>query len=144
MISNLVLRARGKNYNWMYLCIVELISIPAMSDEPERIFHSAKLLISDCYFGWLSDFLIGLIGSLYLEGQRPVYVQSPICVRVCSIDLRRITLLLMHILIQPPSSYKSSFSYKASDGAETHDPSTHATVTYASAWQMMSYKHLNA
>jgi hypothetical protein len=34
----------------------------------------------------------------------------------------------MHILIQPPSSYKSSFSYKTSDGAETHDPSTHATV----------------
>jgi len=27
----------------------------------------------------------------------------------------------MHILIQPPSSYKSSFSYKTSDGAETHD-----------------------
>jgi hypothetical protein len=80
-----------------------------------------------CYFGWFGDFLIELIGSLYLEGQRPVYVQSPICVRVCSIDLRRITLVLMHILIQPPSSYKSSFSYKASDGAETHDPSTHAT-----------------
>jgi hypothetical protein len=42
--------------------------------------------------------------------------------------LRRITLVLMHILIQPPSSYKSSFSYKTSDSAETHDPSTHATV----------------
>jgi hypothetical protein len=71
--------------------------------------------------------LLWLVDSLYLEGQRPVYVQSPICVRVCSIDLRRITLVLMHILIQPPSSYKSSFSYKTSDGAETHDPSTHAT-----------------
>ena len=33
----------------------------------------------------------------------------------------------MHILIQPPSSYKSSLSYKTSDGAETHDSSTHAT-----------------
>ena len=43
-------------------------------------------------------------------------------------DMRRITLVLMHILIQPPSSYKSSFSYKTSDGAETHDPSIHATV----------------
>jgi len=42
-------------------------------------------------------------------------------------NMRRITLVLMHILIQPPSSYKSSFSYKISDGAETHDPSTHAT-----------------
>jgi len=42
-------------------------------------------------------------------------------------DMRRITLVLMHILIQPPSSYKSSFSYKTSDDAETHDPSTHAT-----------------
>jgi len=37
-------------------------------------------------------------------------------------DMRRITLILMHILIQPPSSYKSSFSYKTSDDAETHDP----------------------
>jgi hypothetical protein len=26
---------------------VELMSIPAMSDEPERVFSSAKLLISD-------------------------------------------------------------------------------------------------
>jgi hypothetical protein len=42
-------------------------------------------------------------------------------------DMRRITLALMHILIQPPSSYKSSFSYKTSDDAETHDPSAHAT-----------------
>jgi hypothetical protein len=42
-------------------------------------------------------------------------------------SMRRITLVLMHILIQPPSSYTSSFSYKTSDGAETHDPSTHAT-----------------
>jgi len=84
---------------------------------------------------WFGDFLIELIGSLYLEGQRPVYVQSPICVRVCSIDLRRITLVLMHNLIQPPSSYKSSFSYKTSDGAETHDPSTHAT---GGEWQVAS------
>jgi hypothetical protein len=44
--------------------------------------------------------------------------------------MRRITLVLMHILIQPPSSYKSSFSYKTSDGAETHDPSTYATDCY--------------
>jgi len=43
-------------------------------------------------------------------------------------DRRRITLVLMHIFILPPSSYKSSFSYKNSDGAETHDPSTHATT----------------
>jgi len=42
-------------------------------------------------------------------------------------DMRRITLVLMHILILPPSSYKTSFSYKASDDSETHDPSTHAT-----------------
>jgi hypothetical protein len=47
MINNLLLRARGKNYKWMYLCIVELMGIPAMSDELERMFHSAKLLISD-------------------------------------------------------------------------------------------------
>jgi len=46
-------------------------------------------------------------------------------------DMRRITLVLMHILIQPPSSYKSSFSYKTSNGAETHDASTHATQTLA-------------
>ena len=43
--------------------------------------------------------------------------------------MRRIALVLMHILIQPPSSYKSSFSYKTSDGAETHDPSTHETLS---------------
>jgi len=42
-------------------------------------------------------------------------------------DIRRITVVLMHILIQSPSSYKSSFSYKTSDNAETHDPSTYAT-----------------
>jgi hypothetical protein len=72
---------------------------------------------------WLVDW------HLYLQGLRPVYLWSLICVRVCSTDLRRITLVLMHILIQPPSSYKSSFSYKTSDGAETHDPSTHATIT---------------
>jgi len=33
-------------------------------------------------------------------------------------DMRRITLVLMHTLIQPPSSYKSAFSYKTSDHAE--------------------------
>jgi len=53
--------------------------------------------------------------------------------RMLLADMRRITLILMHILmhvllhilmhilIQPPSSYKIS------NGAETHDPSTHAT-----------------
>jgi len=35
-------------------------------------------------------------------------------------DMRRITLVLMHILIQSPSLYKSSFSYKTSDDAETY------------------------
>jgi hypothetical protein len=49
-------------------------------------------------------------------------------------DVRRITLVLMHILIQPPSSYKSSFSYKTSDGAETHDPSAHATTCCMYEW----------
>jgi len=34
-------------------------------------------------------------------------------------DMRRITLVLMHMLIQSPSSYKSTFSYKTDD-AETH------------------------
>jgi len=35
-------------------------------------------------------------------------------------DMRHITLVLMHILIQSQSSYKSIFSYKTSDDAETH------------------------
>ena len=35
-------------------------------------------------------------------------------------DMRRIALVLMHILIQSQSSYKSIFSYKTSDDAETH------------------------
>jgi hypothetical protein len=37
-------------------------------------------------------------------------------------DMGRIALVLMHIFIQPPSSYKTS------DGAETQVPSTHATT----------------
>jgi len=57
-------------------------------------------MLITCYFGWFGDFLIVLIGSLYLEGQRPIYEQSPTCVRVSSIDLRRISLVPMHILIQ--------------------------------------------
>jgi hypothetical protein len=36
--------------------------------------------------------------------------------------MRRITPVLMQILIHPPSSYKSSFSYKTSDGAEIQVP----------------------
>jgi len=44
-------------------------------------------------------------------------------------DMRCITLVLIHILILP--SYKSSFSYKTSDDAEIHDPSTHATEPVA-------------
>jgi len=52
--------------------------------------------------------------------------------------LRRITLGLMHILIQPPSSYKSSFSYKTSDRAETHDPSIHATLPPLAAFRSKS------
>jgi len=35
-------------------------------------------------------------------------------------DMRRIAPVLMHILIQSPSSYKSSFSYKASNDTQTH------------------------
>jgi hypothetical protein len=35
---------------------------------------------------------------------------------------------LLALEIDQPSSYKSSFSYKTSDDAETHDPSTHATA----------------
>jgi hypothetical protein len=37
-------------------------------------------------------------------------------------DMRRNSLVLMHILIQSQSSYKSIFSYKTSDDAETHMP----------------------
>jgi len=44
----------------------------------------------------------------------------------------------MHILIQPPSSYKSSFSYKTSDDAETHDPSTHATTAVTNVKRIKS------
>jgi hypothetical protein len=39
-------------------------------------------------------------------------------------DIRRITLVLMHIPIQPPTSYMSSFSYMTSNGDETQDSST--------------------
>jgi hypothetical protein len=36
-------------------------------------------------------------------------------------DMRRIALVLMHILIQSQSSYKSIFAYKTSNNAETSD-----------------------
>jgi len=78
-----------------------------------------------CYFGWFGDFLIGLSIS---RARGPYMYNLPYAYAYA---LRRITLVLMHILIQPPSSYKSSFSYKTSDSAETHDPSTHATYTVA-------------
>jgi hypothetical protein len=58
---------------------------------------------------------------LYLEeGQRPYMYNLPYAYAYALPDMRRITLVLMHILIQSPSSYKSSFSYKTSDDAETH------------------------
>jgi len=41
--------------------------------------------------------------------------------------LRWITLVPMHILLQPPHSYLSSFPFNILDSAEMHDPSTHAT-----------------
>jgi hypothetical protein len=70
-----------------------------------------------------------LIGLIDLSREpKTVYVQSPICNAYALSDMRRITLVLMYILIQSPSSYKSSFSYKRSNGAETHDASTHATI----------------
>jgi hypothetical protein len=72
-------------------------------------------------------------------------------------DMRRITLILMHILmhvllhilmhilmhilIQPPSSYKTS------NGAETHDPSTHATAfmrVSADCWAKWCFYILSA
>jgi len=75
--------------------------------------------------------LIDLIDRLYLEGQRPYMYNLPYAYAYALSDMRRIVLVLTHILIQPPSSYKSSFSYKTLDGAETHDPSIHATLDVA-------------
>jgi hypothetical protein len=53
-------------------------------------------------------------------------------------NMRFITLVLMHILIQPLSPYKTSFSYKISDGAEIHDPSTHTTLPPLAAFRSKS------
>jgi hypothetical protein len=63
----------------------------------------------------------------YLEGQRPYMYNLPYAYAYALSDMKRITLVLMHILIQSPSWYMSSFTYKTLDDAETHDPSTHAT-----------------
>jgi len=66
---------------------------------------------------------------LSLKGQSLYMYNLPYVYTYPVSDIRCITLVLMHILIQSPSPYKSSFSYKTSDDAETHDPSTHSTVT---------------
>ena len=79
-----------------------------------------------CYFGCFFDLLIDLILSIS-RAKGPYMYNFPYAYAYAPSDMRRIILVLMHILIQPPSSYKSSFSYKTSDDAETHDPSTHAT-----------------
>ena len=81
-----------------------------------------------CYFGyffdfeltWLVYFSISRAYGLHMNNVSYADAYAPS-------SMRHITLVLMHILIQPPSSYTSSFSYKTSDGAETHHPSTHAT-----------------
>ena len=44
---------------------------------------------------------------LYLEGQRPYMYNLPHAYAYALSDMRCITLVLMHILIQSPSSYKS-------------------------------------
>jgi len=82
------------------------------------------------------DLLIDLINPLYLKD--PYMYNLPYAYAYALSDMRRITLVLMHILIQPPSSYKSSFSYKTPDDAETHDPSTHATTAVTNVKRIKS------
>jgi len=55
-------------------------------------------------------------------------------------DMRRIALVLMHILIQSQSSYKSIFSYKTSNDAETSDDAeTHMQHPQVPAGRVTSY-----
>jgi hypothetical protein len=50
-------------------------------------------------------------------------------------DMRRIALVLIHILIQSQSSYKSIFSYKTSNDAETSDDAeTHMQHSVLHIW----------
>ena len=59
---------------------------------------------------------------IYLEEtQRPYMYNLPYAYAYAQPDMRRIALVLMHILIQSQSSYKSIFSYKTSNDAETSD-----------------------
>ena len=59
---------------------------------------------------------------IYLEEtQRPYMYNLPYAYAYALPDMRRIALVLMHILIQSQSSYKSIFSYKTSNDAETSD-----------------------
>jgi hypothetical protein len=83
-----------------------------------------SILQQSCYFGCFFDLLIDISIS---RAEGAYMYNLPYAYAYALYDMRRITLVLMHILIQPPSSYKSSFSYKTSNGVETHDLSTHAT-----------------
>jgi len=107
-----------------------------------RIKH--QMTYSVCYFGCFFDLLINLILSIS-RAKGPYMYNLPYAYAYALSDMRRITLVLMHILIQPPSSYKSSFSYKTSDDAETHDPSTHATqsveILIARSLYILNYRN---
>jgi len=61
-----------------------VVGCRAVGDNPiyEASLNITHISVStDCYLGCFFDLLI----DFYLESQRPLYVQSPICVRVCSI-----------------------------------------------------------
>jgi len=55
----------------------------------------------DCYFGWFGDFLIDF--SISRARGPYMYILRYVYAHALS-DMRHITLVLMHILIQPPSS----------------------------------------
>jgi len=82
-------------------------------------------LRDDCYFWCFFDLLI----YFSISRAKGAYMYNlPYAYTYALSDMKCITLILMHILIQPPSSYKSSFSFKTSDDAEIHNPSTYGTL----------------
>jgi len=76
--------------------------VDAVRNIPEVVERCCGI---EAHINWLSP---GHLVEIFVEAY--AYALS---------DMRRITLVLMHILIQSLSSYKSSFSYKTSDDAET-------------------------
>jgi len=106
----------------------ESLDDPYIATPSEITNYHSDVYVGSCYFGYFFDFwLTWLVYLPISRAEGPYMYNLSYAYTYAPSSMRRITLVLMHILIQAPSSYTSSFSYKTSDSAETHDPSPHAT-----------------